>query len=159
MSRSHALLRFVRQLHLYIGVFIAPALIFFAVTGALQTFGLHESHPGSQYKPPQWIATLAQIHKKQTPVVPQHRNAPHPGEQPAAGTMGNTGQPATSPVAALQRAHHPLPMKIFFLLVSIGLFLSSVTGVYMTWKYSRHRTALVLLLLAGIIAPLILIFV
>ena len=70
MSSAHKLLRFLRLIHLYIGVFIAPALIFFAFTGALQTFSLHETTRGSNYKPPAWAVVLAQIHKKQTPVVP-----------------------------------------------------------------------------------------
>jgi len=37
MSASHKLLKYLRLLHLYTGVFIAPALLFFAFTGALQT--------------------------------------------------------------------------------------------------------------------------
>ena len=28
----------IRQLHVYISVFVAPSLLFFALTGALQTF-------------------------------------------------------------------------------------------------------------------------
>ncbi len=52
MSSSHTFLRYTRLVHLYIGVFIAPALLFFALTGALQTFSLHETTRGSSYKPP-----------------------------------------------------------------------------------------------------------
>ena len=63
----------MRLVHLYLGIFTAPALIFFAFTGALQTFSLHETTRGSAYKPPAWAVTLGQIHKKQTPVVPVRR--------------------------------------------------------------------------------------
>ena len=52
MSTSHVVLRYVRLTHLYLGVFIAPAILFFAFTGALQTFSLHETTRGSNYKPP-----------------------------------------------------------------------------------------------------------
>src|ERR1700759_3407327 len=76
MSSSHTLLKYLRLVHLYIGVFIPPALIFFAFTGALQTFSLHETTRGSSYKPPAWAMTLAQIHKKQTTVVPAKKTPP-----------------------------------------------------------------------------------
>ena len=59
MSKGHAVLKFLRKAHLYIGIFTTPALIFFAVTGALQTFSLHETTPGSSYKHSRGLWTLA----------------------------------------------------------------------------------------------------
>ncbi len=47
-----AWLKQIRQLHLYLGTFFAPSIIFFALTGAIQLFGLHEGHPGEAYQPP-----------------------------------------------------------------------------------------------------------
>src|SRR5665213_134265 len=76
MSTSHGVLKLFRKLHLYIGVFITPALLFFAFTGALQTFSLHETTQGSNYKPPTWAVTLAQLHKKQTTIVPVRKLRP-----------------------------------------------------------------------------------
>src|ERR1700744_1811463 len=76
MSTSHAALKFLRKLHLYIGVFISPALLFFAFTGALQTFSLHETTQGSSYKPPTWAVKLGQLHKKQTLEVPVRKPRP-----------------------------------------------------------------------------------
>src|ERR1700727_974858 len=76
MSSSHTFLRYTRLIHLYLGVFITPALLFFAFTGALQTFSLHETTRGSSYKPPAWAVVLGQIHKKQTPVVPVRKDPP-----------------------------------------------------------------------------------
>jgi hypothetical protein len=52
------LLKQVRQLHLYLGVFFAPSIIFFALTGSLQLVGLHEGHPGEAYQPPAWVQKL-----------------------------------------------------------------------------------------------------
>ncbi len=63
MSSSHKILKVARQIHLYTGIFISPAILFFALTGALQTFSLHETSRGSDYKPPTWILTLAQLHR------------------------------------------------------------------------------------------------
>src|SRR5277367_2615131 len=94
MSSSHTLLKYLRLIHLYIGVFIAPAILFFAFTGALQTFSLHETTRGSDYKPPAWAVTLAQIHKKQTPIVPV-RKAPTP-DKPIDKAASEKPQPNTS---------------------------------------------------------------
>jgi len=167
MSKSHALLKAFRLIHLYLGVFITPALIFFAFTGALQTFNLHEATPNNgSYKPPAWIVTLAQIHKKQTPVAPQRKPSPRPSDQKPPSPAGSADQKPTQAVAAAMaapappvRRHHPLPMKIFFLLVSIGLFISTITGIYMSWKYTRNRLAIALTLLAGILVPVVLVFI
>ncbi len=47
------------------GIFFAPLIIVFALSGALQTFRLQESPKGSSYAPPAWIVKLADIHKDQ----------------------------------------------------------------------------------------------
>jgi hypothetical protein len=171
MSSSHTFLKYIRQIHLYIGVFIAPALLFFAFTGALQTFSLHETTRGSSYKPPAWAVTLGQIHKKQTPIVPVRKTPPpdKPTDKAAPEkaisdkpeTAGGHGaQPSTnapkSPEAPAPKPHNALPLKCFFLLVSIGLFLSTLTGLYMSYKYIRNRALITTLLIAGIIVPVLL---
>ena len=126
MSTSPATLRLFRKIHLYFGIFIAPMLLFFAFTGAVQTFSLHETTQGSSYKPPAWLVTLGQIHKKQTSVVPVRKqraaDAPKLAKTDAA--------PAPKPVDAPPQKSH-LPLKIFFLIVAIGLFTSTLTGIYM----------------------------
>src|ERR1700684_3351341 len=93
MSSSHTLLKYLRLIHLYVGVFISPALFFFAFTGALQTFSLHETTRGSSYKPPAWIVTLAQLHKKQTTVAPV-RKLPPPEKAAAPIDKSQTGSAA-----------------------------------------------------------------
>jgi hypothetical protein len=154
--RPVSLLRSVRLIHLYLGVFTTPALIFFAFTGALQTFSLHETTRGSSYKPPAWAVTLGQLHKKQTTVVPVRRLPPP--ERPAPA--GDKPQPAAAaaPAPPVPRPHNLLPMKIFFLIVSIGLFLSTITGIYMSYKYIRNKVLLTGVLAAGIIIPVVLPF-
>ena len=155
----------MRLVHLYIGVFIAPAILFFAFTGALQTFSLHETTRGSSYKPPAWAVTLAQIHKKQTPIVPV-RKAP-PQDKPVDKTAAEKSQPNTAVTqpgpppapktdAPAPKPHNALPLKIFFLLVSIGLFISTLSGLYMSYKYIRNRKLITAILVAGIIVPILL---
>ena len=158
MPPKRALLHYTRYTHLYLGIFISPALLFFAFTGALQTFSLHETTRGSNYKPPAWIVTLGQIHKKQTMVVPV-RKLPPPAAQ-VAGIKGDKGQTAAAlgPASPLAKVHNSLPLKLFFLLVSIGLFISTVSGLYMAYRYSRNRVLVTGLLVAGVVVPVVLIF-
>src|SRR5947209_4657564 len=90
------MIRAARQLHLYLGLFFAPSIIFFAFTGAMQTFSLHENkHPGDHN--PQWIATLASVHKDQ--VLPVKKQAPKAKEQSPAAKEESPGakQPADGP--------------------------------------------------------------
>ena len=169
MSSSHTVLKYIRLIHLYIGVFIAPALLFFAFTGAIQTFSLHETTRGSSYKPPAWAVTLAQIHKKQTPIVPVKKSPPQdrPAEpatapekasrdkQPSPTPQQQPGaSPKLSPDAIVPKPHNALPLKCFFLLAAIGLFTSTLSGLYMSYKYIRNRRLVTALLLAGIILPI-----
>jgi hypothetical protein len=69
MSTRATVLKYVRLSHLYIGVFIAPAVIFFALTGAVQTFNLHKTGERKGYSPPRILAVLARIHKDATPIL------------------------------------------------------------------------------------------
>jgi hypothetical protein len=154
MSSSHAVLRFLRSLHLYIGVFISPMLLFFALTGAMQTFGLNDASPDGSYKPPTWISTLAQLHKKQTTILPQRK--PKPADSKPADTKPEVAKaPTPAPAPAPPQKTH-MPMKIFFLLVALGLFTSTSTGIYMAYKFNRSKLLVTGLLVAGVVVPLVL---
>ena len=54
----------IRQIHAYLSVFVAPIILFFAATGILQLYSLHEPHAG--YQPPALIEKLGRVHKDQT---------------------------------------------------------------------------------------------
>lgn len=169
MLIGHRVLKFARLLHLYLGVVTTPMLLFFAITGGLQTFSLHETTRGSSYTPPAWLASMAQLHKKQTTVMPVRRPRPaeapvtNPGEA-AAGAPSSTK--AAVDVRAVAASSQPgdnagarpkqnlLPMKIFFALVSLSLLISTLTGLYMAWRYSRKPKLVGGLLLAGILVPI-----
>jgi hypothetical protein len=162
MPTSASTLKFFRQTHRYIGIFIAPALIFFAFTGSLQTLSLHEGAPGSSYKAPAWIATLAQIHKNQTDELKKPKplaagakdDKPKAGKPDAAKAPDAPAAPLTALPTAKWKMH--MPLKIFFLIVALGLFTSSVTGIYMAYKYGGSKLVTTLLLLAGVVTPLVL---
>ena len=157
MATTHRWLKSFRTLHLYFGVFTAPALLFFAFTGALQSVNLHEAARGGDYKPPAWIASLAHMHKKQSFEVPVKRAPPKPVVA-NADAVPNAGAPARasdkpSPAPA---GRNPWPMKIFFVLVSLSLLLSTLTGICMGWRYTRNRRRYGAVLTAGIAVPALL---
>jgi len=166
------MLKILRQIHLYIGIFISPMLLFFALTGAMQTFSLHETGRGSDYKPPMWIVTLAQLHKNQNVIVkpkkpappaaaaaarPDKTDKPKPDAAVAGGpraAVAVPAQPPAPPTPPKPKSH--LPMKIFFLLVALGLFTSTLTGIYMAYRFGRSKLLVTGLLLAGVVVPLVL---
>lgn len=172
MSPIHRLLKTARSIHLYLGVFTVPALLFFAITGGLQTFSLHETTRGSSYAPPAWLASMAQLHKKQTTVMPVRRPRPADIAGPGIGprdAVASLVQPqammarsATSPERPPGPTTPPknlLPMKLFFALVALSLCVSSVTGLYMAYRYSRKPRLVSVVLLAGFLVPLLLMLI
>jgi uncharacterized iron-regulated membrane protein len=154
MSSSHRLLKLVRLIHLYLGVFISPMLLFFACTGFVQTFNLHETLKGREYTPPAILVKLGQFHKKQTLIVPVRKLAP--AEKPKEG-HGPDAAKAVKPSEALAppaKTKYLWPMKIFFGLVALGLLTSTLSGIYMSYKYVRNRVLITGLLVAGVAAPI-----
>ena len=188
-----ATLKAIRLTHLYSGVFLAPAILFFAITGGLQMFGLHETSRGSSYKPPVLLMSLSQIHKKGTYVLPQRRSGPPaaPATSPAPGKPDSdaaavAASAVKSPDSQDARREggpddrrndrhdsapdaksdggrpkppagpNPLPFKIFAAIVSLGLVLSTLTGLVMSWMYARRKALIVILFIAGILLPIFL---
>lgn len=152
-----------RLIHAYLGVFVAPALLFFALTGAMQTFSLHEKPWGDTGKPPHWIAVLARLHKDQmTYMPPRHREGPPPAAPAsipsvASGVAAHTSAPSVG-AHPHTRGPNALPMKLFFLLVALMLASSVVTGLVMAFRYRRNKWALGATLAAGVVVPVILLF-
>lgn len=159
MSLTHRFLKAIRAAHLYLGVFSAPMLLFFAVTGGLQSFSLHESTRGSSYMPPAWLASAAQFHKKQTTVMPARRRPPEAAAAKTAETARPDASRPSSPDAGRakpQPERNLVPMKTFFALVALSLLLSVLSGLYMAWRYSRKPALFGTVLLAGVAVPLLL---
>ena len=149
-------LKAVRTTHNYVGVFLAPTILFFAITGGLQMFGLHETTRGSSYQPPSWLMHLSQLHKKGTLYLAPKR------PQPAGTAKVEASKPEVAKVekpAASGPPHNPLPIKIFFGLTALGLVVSTLTGLMMAWKYARRTGLVAATLIAGILVPLLLLLV
>jgi len=135
----------VRRLHTYIGVFIAPSVLFFAFTGSMQLYSLHESHDG--YKAPVLIRSLAAIHKDQTYVPPPERDHGAAGGPPDAKPHGPPPPDDAPPI-------HTLILKAFYLGVAVCLMGSTLAGVWMALTFSRRKPLIWALLVLGALTPI-----
>jgi hypothetical protein len=164
MPTNASILKFVRLTHLYLGVLISPAILFFAFTGAVQIFNLHKVSKGGDYKPSKLFVVMAQIHRNQTPIVRPAKVAPEPavdGKTAATAKSApdsNLSNSATPSPSAAMPTHNALPLKIFFLLVSISLIGSTFSGIYMTYKYKNNKILVGGLLVAGVVLPVVFTF-
>ncbi|WP_263408884.1 PepSY domain-containing protein [Terriglobus tenax] len=153
---SAALLKSVRLTHRYLGLFFSPTILFFAITGGLQMFSLHETTRGSSYVPPNILVHLAQLHKKGTLYLPPRKitapNSAKPdGPKPEAAKL-----PQASPATPQPNS---LPTKVFFAATALALAISTCTGIMMGWKYARRKLTVLLVLAAGVFIPVILLLV
>lgn len=140
----------VRRWHAYIGLFIAPSVLFFALTGAVQVFSLHEAH--GAYRPPAIVERLSSVHKDQVFRLGHHHDPAKPEASSrkfeAVGTSGTPEQAddKTTPTT--------LALKAFFLLVALCLAISTVIGLWMGVTQIRHKRTAWVLLFAGVLIPI-----
>ena len=141
----------LRQVHFYLGVLFAPSILFFAFTGAYQTFRWNETGALGALTP---IASqMASIHKNaalENGEPPRRRENTRKNVAPQAGF---NREPQGDQVA---RRPSGLPLKIYIFLMSLGLITSTLTGVTLSFKYQRERRILWGLLLVGTLLPLVL---
>lgn len=142
----------LRQLHSYIGAFIAPSVLFFALTGALQVFSLHEAH--GSYRPPELVARLSHVHKDQVFSLPA-AHGPQGGGHHDPDHAHNLR--AEAPHAAHAPAWSVTALKWLFLVVAAGLTLSTLLGLWMGFTSSRQRGVLLALLVLGVALPVVLV--
>ncbi len=141
-------MRRVRQLHNYVAIFFAPAILFFAFSGALQTLGMHESHDPAR-PPVGWVRWIATVHKDQR--VPAAQAPARPAVR-APGGERHEGPPK-------QTGPSTVPLKVFVVLLALGLILSSALGVTIALNNPLTRRTSLALLGAGTIVPILLLFV
>jgi hypothetical protein len=137
-------LRSLRQWHHLIGVFLAPAILFFAFSGLIQVLGWQD-----QRNPPPaaWVSAIAGIHKKQA--LPKPRPA-----EPARKSAG-----AARPGSGGHDADAFTPLKIFALLTAIGLFVTTLIGLTIALGARNMRRKSLIALALGIVVPVVLLLV
>ncbi len=143
-------LRTLRRYHHYLGLFFAPMILLFSVSGALQTFRLQEAR-GYGGTPPNWIVWLASVHKDQGPP-----RAPRADKPKAAG---EAAKPRSEGERAGPKRPSPLPLKIFVVALAIALAFSTITGVVIALSIRSMRRVSIALLVAGAVVPIALLWV
>jgi hypothetical protein len=88
---------------------------------------------------------------------PEKKEASQKGSSDGKSNVPSIQSAGERPTPPPQR--HPLPLRVFFLLVCIGLVTSTGSGIYMAYKYSRGPRLVTGLLLVGLILPVLLTFV
>ena len=128
----------IRIWHTYLGMLLAPSIIFLALTGLVQIFSLHEAH--GHYKPAALVEKFSALHKDQV----FEAKAPEPESSEADA---NPKEEALKPVTVYI-------LKWFFALVALGLMVSTVLGVWMGLKGTLRRRTHLCLLVVGTVLPI-----
>ncbi len=150
----------VQQLHLYLGTLFAPLIIFFSLSGALQTLGLHEREKAGGATPA-WIAQIASVHKNQQLLREQSSGKGRElNARPAAAAPNppRGGAPKEGEGGEGEGGPSPWPLKWFVVLMSLGLIVTTALGIWMAFKYSKNKSVVWGLLAAGILLPIALLF-
>ncbi len=118
-------MRTVRQIHMYVGCAFAPLLVFFIVTGLLQTFDLHERRKDSPYVPPAWAAASASVHMHQRLPLEDRNNRPS-----------------------------RTPMRVVIAATCAGLLTTVSLGLVLAWRMAKERRAVLFSIAAGVVIPI-----
>ena len=140
----------IRIWHNHLGVFIAPSILFFSITGAWQLFSLHEAE--GTYAPPAIIEKLSSVHKDQI-FVRTKRDV----ERDSAAA--STQQAGPSQPAPDDEEKTPIPtllLKWFFLLVAVSLSVTTLLGLWMGLRHPARRRRAWWFLITGAIIPIVL---
>ena len=138
----------LRIWHSYLSVFIAPSVIFFALTGALQIFNFHEAHGG--YQPPVLLEKLARVHKDQVFERAERHEPPPPAAPGAAPPPPQADEDEGGPGVLT------LALKWFFLLVAVVLTTSTTLGLWIGLTHITRKRVSALLVCGGCLVPLLL---
>ena len=144
-----ATMRKLRQFHLYIGVFFAPAILFFAISGGLQAFRLQQASGWDGAPPPVWMATMGSVHIDQALPRTEAEKKPEAAKP----------KPPVDPAIAAERAARKaaaLPMKVFTAVLAIALGLSALLGAAIALGMKATRRVSVVMLVAGSVLPIML---
>jgi hypothetical protein len=148
--------RRLRRLHQYLGLFFAPTLLLFAVSGALQTYRWQEPQ-GYGAAPPRWVVWLASVHKDQ---APPRAGSEKPGSSAEGAAKGPLAQAARPPAKAPE---HKGPGRRQGLMLFVGLFglaliVSTLIGIAVALANAATRRTSLLILAAGAALPLLLLY-
>jgi hypothetical protein len=152
--------RRLRRLHQYLGLFFAPTLLLFALSGALQTYRWQEPE-GYGGAPPRWIVWLASVHKDQAPPRPPSGKSSPSQEGAAKGRPTRAASPPGK--APGHNSEHKGPGRRAGLMLFVGLFGlaligSTLLGIAVALANAATRRTSLLVLASGAVLPLLLLY-
>jgi hypothetical protein len=143
----------LRDWHSNISAFIAPVVVCFALSGAIQIFDLHQSRDG--YTAPAFFVAIGQIHKNQRlPGIHAPGGMKRAG---APGGPGGPGEPGGPPKDAPAPKPATLVLKWLFFIEALGLATTTVLGTWIGLTHAKRRRTMLGLLAAGTVLPIVLI--
>ena len=142
----------LRLAHSYVSAFIAPTIVFFALSGSLQVLNLHKAH--GSYEPNPLVAAMARIHKDQVLSPDMPRDAGPPGFSPK-----DFGQPR-GPEGGLPKPHMSLATKLLkglFVFEALLLVATTLLGVWIGATHPKRARMFWMILALGVLVPVALI--
>jgi len=134
----------LRRIHAAVASFAAPGIVFFALSGVLQTYDLNEQRNG--VAPPAIVEKMAQAHKR------QHFALRPPRPSPPRAFAPGPAKPAAPPSRDADRT----AAKALVAAISVAMILSAVAGAVMALTQRRGRSLNLALLVLGAVLPAIL---
>jgi hypothetical protein len=154
--------RRLRRLHQYLGLFFAPALLLFSSSGALQTYRWQEAK-GYGGSPPSWIVWMASVHKDQASPRPQRAGGPEAGppaaEAKAKAPAGPEAKGPSSKGGEGKGGGRKAGLMLFVGFFGLALFVSTLLGIAVALANAAARRTNLAILAAGIVVPLLLLYV
>jgi hypothetical protein len=137
----------LRRWHSYVGLFAAPSVLFFTLTGAVQLFNWHEAH--GSYHPAVLLQRLSSLHKDQ--VLKRHKDdeKSESAGAPEADASASHDEDESVPPATFA-------LKAFFFIIAIGVALSTCFGVWIGVTQTSRKGVAIALLSTGALLPIIL---
>ncbi|MDT7934631.1 MAG: hypothetical protein RQ833_08495 [Sphingomonadaceae bacterium] len=145
LSPSAARQKWLRDWHRYFSLLFAPMLLVFALSGGIMVFRLNEARPGEP-QPPALIQRLGSLHKNARLALPRPRGDAAK-QRSAAAPRAAAGRESRRDGVAVTA------LKAFFVLGSLGLFVTTVLGAWVGVAHARNRRLAWSLLAAGAIIP------
>jgi len=121
-------MKFLRKLHLYLGCFFAPLLLFYTATGWYQTVSVHRNKAVGEAEGGGWLEKLTSIHVDQV-------------------------YPLDS-----ADAFDPALFQYLVVAMSICLIATVLLGVYLAFKTLRSKWLLIVMLMGGVLLPCLLLW-
>jgi hypothetical protein len=120
------MIRWLRRLHTFLGVFFSPLLLLFVITGWWQTVTVNRNK-GLGFGT-SWIEKLSTIH------------------------VDNY-----FPLAGAHNYSTDL-FKALVVIMAIGLLFTTLLGLVMAFRFAKRKASLVIILVAGILVPILLLY-